>query len=105
VGAGNGKRSIVVDEHSDAWLTPASITVLEGLPRQPIPVKIKVLHIITRFAGGSGGNTLLSAIGMDPERFETWIVGGEGSELWRRAAELGVVRQEAAGELALRGRE
>ena len=90
MGGGNGKRSIVVDEHSDAWLTPASITVLEGLPRQPIPTKIKVLHVITRFAGGSGGNTLLSAIGMDRERFETWIVGGEGSELWRRAEELGV---------------
>jgi glycosyltransferase involved in cell wall biosynthesis len=27
---------------------------------------------------------------MDPDRFETWVVGGDGSELWRRAEELGV---------------
>lgn len=90
VGGGNGKRSVVVDEHAHALPSPSRVGGPEGLPPQPVHRKIKVLHIITRFAGGSGGNTLLSAIGMDPERFETWIVGGEGSELWRRAEAMGV---------------
>ena len=41
-----------------------------ALPPQPVPDRIKVLHIITNFTTGAGGNTLLSAIGMDPDRYQ-----------------------------------
>jgi glycosyltransferase involved in cell wall biosynthesis len=51
---------------------------------------VKVLHIITRFWAGAGGNTLLSAIGMDPDRYETWVAGCPGGPLWERARRAGV---------------
>ncbi|MBC2900035.1 glycosyltransferase [Streptomyces cupreus] len=46
--------------------------------------------MITRLQGGAGGNTLLSAMGMDPGRYEVWIAGGPGGELWDRARTAGV---------------
>ncbi|MEU1852532.1 glycosyltransferase [Streptomyces sp. NPDC019990] len=46
--------------------------------------------MITRMQGGAGGNTLLSAAGMDPGRYEVWIAGGPGGELWDRARAAGV---------------
>ncbi|MDX3451822.1 glycosyltransferase family 4 protein [Streptomyces sp. ME02-8801-2C] len=46
--------------------------------------------MITRLQGGAGGNTLLSAVGMDPGRYEVWIAGGQGGELWDRARAAGV---------------
>jgi glycosyltransferase involved in cell wall biosynthesis len=60
------------------------------LPPQPSPAKVKVLHVITRFWAGAGGNTLLSAIGMDPGRYEVWIAGTPGGPLWARAQEAGI---------------
>ena len=33
-----------------------------ALPPQPVPDRIKVLHVITNFTTGAGGNTLLSAM-------------------------------------------
>ena len=86
---GNGKRSIAVGDSTDVRLRPASVNNLDAFPPQPADRKIKVLHVITRFAGGSGGNTLLSVAGLDPERCECWIAGGDG-ELWPRAEQLGV---------------
>lgn len=60
------------------------------IPDQPSPRPVKVLHVITRFAGGSGGNTLLSAAGMDPGRYEAWIAAMPGGPLWEVARAEGV---------------
>jgi glycosyltransferase involved in cell wall biosynthesis len=49
-----------------------------------------VLHVITRFIAGSGGNTLLSAQGMDPERYEVWVASMPGGPLWEQAERSGV---------------
>jgi glycosyltransferase involved in cell wall biosynthesis len=61
-----------------------------GFPDPPSRGRVKVLHIITRLEAGAGGNTLLSAIGMDPSRYETWVAGGEGGPLWEQARSAGV---------------
>jgi len=63
---------------------PAVVPV-GSLPPQADPGRIKVLHIVTKLRGGGGDNTLLSAIGMDPERFETWVLAAPGGELWAKA--------------------
>jgi glycosyltransferase involved in cell wall biosynthesis len=60
------------------------------LPKQPELPRTKVLHVITRFIGGSGGNTLLSAVGMDPDRYETWVASMPGGPLWQQAEAGGV---------------
>ena len=69
---------------------PAPVVPAYGLPYQPVPPRIKLLHVITRFAGGAGGNVLLSAAGMDQRRYETWVVASSGGPFWRRAHEAGV---------------
>ena len=60
------------------------------LPEQPALPKVKVLHVITRFIAGSGGNTLVSAVGMDPARYETWVAAMPGGPLWDEAERAGV---------------
>jgi glycosyltransferase involved in cell wall biosynthesis len=60
------------------------------LPPQPELPKVKVLHVITRFIAGSGGNTLASATGMDPDRYETWVAAMPGGPLWAQAQAAGV---------------
>jgi glycosyltransferase involved in cell wall biosynthesis len=60
------------------------------LPPQPGTARIKVLHVITKLETGAGGNTFLSAVGMDSERYEVWIAAAPKSEFWERA-ELGGV--------------
>jgi glycosyltransferase involved in cell wall biosynthesis len=60
------------------------------LPPQPSPSRVKVLHVTTRFAGGSGGNVLLSAVGMDPRMYEVWIAGSVGGPLWQEATGRGI---------------
>lgn len=73
------------------WLSPPPAVVQrDELPRQPEPHRIKVLHVITRFWAGAGGNTLVSALGMDQERYEVWIAGVEGGPLWERAEAAGI---------------
>jgi glycosyltransferase involved in cell wall biosynthesis len=67
------------------WVVPGS-----RLPVQPDPPKTKVLHVITRFIAGSGGNTLLSAAGMDQDRYETWVASMPGGPLWEQAEAAGV---------------
>jgi glycosyltransferase involved in cell wall biosynthesis len=62
----------------------------EALPPQPELPRIKVLHVITRFWAGAGGNTLLSAVGMDPRRYEVWIAGGPDGPMWERAERDGI---------------
>jgi len=60
------------------------------MPEQPQLPKVKVLHVITRFIAGSGGNTLVSAAGMDPARYETWVAAMPGGPLWAEAQRAGV---------------
>ena len=60
------------------------------LPEQPAVPKVKVLHVITRFIAGSGGNTLASAVGMPPARYETWVAAMPGGPLWDEAERAGV---------------
>jgi glycosyltransferase involved in cell wall biosynthesis len=70
----------------------------DSLPRRPIPTKaadlswtrVKVLHVITRFVDGSGGNTLLSVLGADQTRYELWVAAAPGGPLWERAERNGV---------------
>jgi glycosyltransferase involved in cell wall biosynthesis len=70
--------------------TPPSVLPREYLPPQPDPAPVKVLHVITRFFGGSGGNTLLSAAGIEQGRYATWIAGGVGGPMWAQARDAGV---------------
>jgi glycosyltransferase involved in cell wall biosynthesis len=39
---------------------------------------------------GSGGNTLLTVLGLDPSRFELWVAGSPRGPLWARAEAHGV---------------
>lgn len=73
------------------WVTaPPPIGADEALPAPPAARRLKVLHVITAFEAGAGGNTLLSAAGMDPARYETWIAGGSAGRLWAEAEAAGV---------------
>jgi glycosyltransferase involved in cell wall biosynthesis len=49
-----------------------------------------VLHVVTKFIAGAGGNTLLSALGLDRDRYEVWVTGASGGPLWERAERNGV---------------
>jgi glycosyltransferase involved in cell wall biosynthesis len=69
---------------------PPPVVARSGLPEQPQLPKIKVLHVITRFIAGSGGNTLVAAAGMDPDRYETWVAAMPGGPLWADAEKAGV---------------
>jgi glycosyltransferase involved in cell wall biosynthesis len=60
------------------------------MPPQPEPPKVKVLHVITRFIAGSGGNTLVSAADLDPDRYESWVAAMPGGPLWEQASAAGV---------------
>ncbi|MET7456759.1 glycosyltransferase [Streptomyces sp. NPDC005574] len=81
-----------------AWpATPPRVAPAASLPTAPHPTRIKVLHVITRFQAGAGGNTLLSAVGLDPERYEVWIAGVPGGALWERARAAGLHTVEIRG--------
>jgi len=69
---------------------PPAVVPRAALPPQAPPDRIKLLHVITRFAGGSGGNTLTSAMGMDPARYERWIAAAPGGMMWETAEAAGV---------------
>lgn len=76
---------------SVVWPPPQPrIVPAERLPAQPEPDRVKVLHVITRFIGGSGGNTLISATDMDRARYETWVAAMPGGPLWETARQQGV---------------
>ena len=70
--------------------TPPVVARPDRLPPHPDTGRIKVVHVVTKLWGGAGENTLLSAIGMDRDRYETWIVACPGGHLWARAREAGV---------------
>jgi glycosyltransferase involved in cell wall biosynthesis len=80
------------------WPAAPPVVVSPGqLPPQPPPSRIKVLHVITRFWAGAGGNTLLTAVGTDPEQFDVWVAGCPGGDLWQRARDGGVQCEEVRG--------
>ncbi len=60
------------------------------LPPQPARARVKVLHVVTKFVDGAGGNTLLSALGSDRRRYDVWVAGAPGGPLWERAERDGV---------------
>ena len=69
---------------------PSPVLDPASAPLQPQVTKIKILHIITRFKDGSGGNTLVTLLGADRARYEPWVAGSRGGPLWERAANSGV---------------
>jgi glycosyltransferase involved in cell wall biosynthesis len=73
---------IAADEHAEA---PSP-----ELPPQPAPNRVKVLHVVTRFIDGAGGNTLLTVLGADRARYDVWVAAAPGGPLWRRAERHGV---------------
>ena len=73
------------------WIPPVEpVAAPDDLPPGPASSRIKVLHVITKFTTGAGGNTLLSATGMDPAVYDVWIATSAGGELWERAERGGV---------------
>ena len=69
---------------------PARVVPRRRLPAQPEQPRVKVLHVITRFIAGSGGNTLVSVAGLDAERYEGWVAAMPGGPLWEQAEAAGV---------------
>jgi glycosyltransferase involved in cell wall biosynthesis len=91
-----GQRNAGLGEPS--WpAAPPALLPPAALPPQPSLPRIKVLHVITRFWAGAGGNTLLSAVGMDADRYEVWVAGCPGGPLWERARQAGVGTVELRG--------
>jgi glycosyltransferase involved in cell wall biosynthesis len=73
------------------WLgAPPPIVPRSVLPPQPRRARVKVLHVVTRFVAGAGGNTLLSVLGADHERYDVWVAGAPEGDLWERAEDRGV---------------
>jgi glycosyltransferase involved in cell wall biosynthesis len=82
---------------STTWIpSPPPVVPAFELPPQPIAARVKVLHVITKLETGAGGNTFLSAVGMDRTRYEVWIAAAPKSEFWERA-ELGGVNTVRLG--------
>jgi glycosyltransferase involved in cell wall biosynthesis len=76
---------------SSAWPeAPPAIAPPTELPPAPERAPIKVLHVVTKFIAGAGGNTLVSVLGADRERYEVWVAGAPGGPLWERAERHGV---------------
>jgi len=69
---------------------PPAVASPDQLPPPPGGRQVKVLHVITRFIAGAGGNTLLTALGTDPERYEVWVAGAPEGPLWERAEANGI---------------
>lgn len=75
---------------------PPPVVPLATLPPQPARVRVKVLHVVTRFIDGAGGNTLLCALGADRARYDVWVAGSPGGHLWERAEHHGVTTVKVA---------
>lgn len=73
------------------WMPAPPAVVDPGrLPPRPPRDRVKVLHVITRLEAGAGGNTLVSALGMDRQRYDVWIAAGGRGPLWERADREGI---------------
>jgi glycosyltransferase involved in cell wall biosynthesis len=73
------------------WPAPSPPVVPPStLPPHPGRSRVKVLHVVTRFVDGAGGNTLLSVLGTDRARYDVWVAGAPGGTLWERAERRGV---------------
>ncbi|MFF2361123.1 glycosyltransferase [Streptomyces sp. NPDC058122] len=68
-----------------------------ALPPAPVLPRIKVLHVVTRFWAGAGDGTLLAAESTDPDRYEVWVAGVPGGDLWEPARVAGVRTLETPG--------
>jgi glycosyltransferase involved in cell wall biosynthesis len=73
------------------WISPPPpVLAPDRLPDRPPRHRVKVLHVITRLEAGAGGNTLVSALGMDAQRYDVWIAAGGDGVLWERADRAGI---------------
>jgi glycosyltransferase involved in cell wall biosynthesis len=89
--------SPATDARGAAWPpAPAPAVPRSALPPQPARAQVKVLHVITKFTDGSGGNTLLTALGADRSRYDVWVAGASGGPLWERAEAHGVRTRKLA---------
>jgi glycosyltransferase involved in cell wall biosynthesis len=76
---------------SSPWpAAPPPIASRAELPPAPARAPVKVLHVVTKFVAGAGGNTLLSVLGADRDRYEVWVAAAPGGPLWDRAQRHGV---------------
>jgi len=93
---GNGRAEDAVTARTSwaantAWPDPLqAVAPASSLPPPAAADRVKVLHVITRFIDGSGGNTLLTVLGADRARFEVCVAGAPGGPLWERAERDGV---------------
>jgi glycosyltransferase involved in cell wall biosynthesis len=55
------------------------------VPRGAPARKLRVAQVVTSLRAGAGGITLRGALALDPERFSTTILTGEGGDLMERA--------------------
>lgn len=86
--------------HGRSWIgEPPAVAPRSSLPPAPEIPRIKVLHVITKFTTGAGGNTLLSAAGMNGDVYEMWVAARPGGECFA-AAEAAGVRTVAVRHLA-----
>jgi glycosyltransferase involved in cell wall biosynthesis len=69
---------------------PPPIAAPDELPTAHPRARVKVLHVVTKFIAGAGGNTLLTVLGADRDRYEVWVAGASGGPLWERAKRHGV---------------
>jgi glycosyltransferase involved in cell wall biosynthesis len=75
----------------DTWPpAPPLVVPREALPSQPERDRVKVLHVITRLVGGSAGNTITSALGMDGDRYDCWVASAPGGAYWDDAERGGL---------------
>ena len=76
---------------SASWpAAPPATVPMSALPPQPPRAPVKVLHVVTKFVAGAGGNTLMSVLGADRSRYEVWVAGAPEGPLWERAEAHGV---------------
>lgn len=86
-----------LDRPEPSLFWPSSSTLEPSrVPQHGSHPRAKVLHVITRFIDGAGGNTLLTVLGADTTRFEVWVAGAPGGPLWERAERHGVKTVQVA---------
>jgi len=88
---------VSIDARATTWpAAPPPVVPLSALPPQPRRAPAKVLHVVTKFTDGAGGNTLMSVLGADRSRYDVWVASAPGGPLWERAEEHGVSTRKLA---------